>query len=226
MTRTRLPRFAPRSFCRPTAAFLLLAAALALGGCEVFGFFAGHGSQKALYTLPKGKRVLVLVDVRPETAPPPTFGTMLGDRIASHLYRYKAADALVGQDKLLDLQRDPARYAKMGVEDIAKATGADVVVVVWVPDLLVTQSTDQGITHGGARATVKVVDSSGTRLWPGDLAGEKVEAQISPALTSEKDKTAVYNELAEQLTVRVGRMFHAYDLEDKTMTKTPSGERL
>jgi hypothetical protein len=215
-----------RDAVRLAALLLLAAAALPLGGCEVIGFFAGHGSQKALYTLPKAKRVLVLVDVRPETAPPPTFGTMLGDRVASHLFRYKATDLLVGQDKLLDLQRDPARFAKMGVADIAAATGADVVVVVYVVDLVVAQSTDQGVTHGGARAMVKVVDSAGTRMWPGGLMGEKVEAQVSPALSSEKDKTAVYNELAEQLTVRIGRMFHQYSLEDPTMTKTPSGERL
>jgi hypothetical protein len=199
---------------------------VALGGCEVFGFFAGHGKQDALYTIPKGKRVLVLVDVRPEVAAPPTWGTSLGDRIASHLYRFKAADQLVGQDKLLDLQRDPARFSKMGVADIAAATDADVVVSVYVVDLVVSQSTDEGVTHGGARALVKVIDRAGTRMWPGDLAGHKIEAQVSPALTTEKDKTAVYQELAEQLTVRVGRMFHPYDLEDKTMNKTPSGERL
>lgn len=211
---------------RAACALVTAGAALSLGGCEIFGFLAGHGKQEALYRLPEGAKVLVLVDVRPELAAPPTWGTMLGDRISSHLYRHKAADNLVGQDRLVDLQRDPVAFNKMGVADIAVATEADVVLVVDVVDMGVVESTDGGMTQGAARVAVKVVDKAGNRLWPGELAGKKLEARVNPVMSTDKDKTAVYKDLADQLTLLTARMFHEYDLEDKSMIKSSTGERI
>lgn len=191
----------------------------AIGGCAVLGFLGGHGKRAALYKLPKDKQVLVLVDVRPEAGAPPTWGTMLGDRISSHLYQYKAADHLIGQDALLEMQKDPVAFQKMGVADIAQATGADIVIVVYIVELRVTQTAEGTVAQGNAEALVKVVDKTGTRLWPGQLAGEKVEAHVDPTLSSEKDKAAIFKELQDLMTIRVGRMFHDYDLEDKEMTR-------
>ena len=197
----------------------LAAACVPLTGCELLGFFAGHGSQKALFDLPKDKRVLVLVDVRPEVTVPPTFAITLGDRISSYLFRNKATDKLVGQDRLLDLRRDDARFRKMGVADIAATVDADVVIVAYVVSLDVGTSTDGTVTQGAALVTVKVVDRSGDRLWPGDAAGTRVEARVDPAFASDRDKAQVYKELGDLLTVRVGRMFHKYSLEDRDATR-------
>ena len=197
----------------------LAAACVPLTGCELLGFFAGHGSQKALFDLPKDKRVLVLVDVRPELTVPPTFAITLGDRISSYLFRNKATDKLVGQDRLLDLRRDDARFRKMGVADIAATVDADVVIVAYVVSLDVGTSTDGTVTQGAALVTVKVVDRSGDRLWPGDAAGTRVEARVDPAFASDRDKAQVYKELGDLLTVRVGRMFHKYSLEDRDATR-------
>jgi hypothetical protein len=159
------------------------------------------------------------VDIRPELSAPPAFATTLAERISSHLFRNKATDHIVPQQRLLELQQqDPAKFAKMGVADVANAVDADLVVVVYVIFLQVQSTTEGAVTQGNTQVLVKVVNSKGERLWPGDPAGTRIDAFIEPALSSDQDKTAVYDKLSEQLITRVGRLFHKYSLDDKTMT--------
>src|SRR4051812_8628708 len=111
----------------------LMALTLSLAGCELLYLMGGKGSQAALYTIPKEKRVLVLVDVHESVTAPPAFASGLGEKISTHLFRNNGADHLVSQDRLIALQQeDPAAYKKMGVADIAKAADADMVLVVFV----------------------------------------------------------------------------------------------
>ena len=109
---------------RPTPRYLLISLmCLGLSGCEILYYLGGKGSQPALYTFPKDKRVLVLVDVHDSVDPPPSFANDLGEKLISHLFRNKAADRLVSQEAALAAlqQEDPAGYKKLGVADIAKA---------------------------------------------------------------------------------------------------------
>ena len=107
----------------------------------------------------------------------------------------------------------------MGVADIAKATDADVVVVVNMVVLQADTTSDGSVTQGTAEGEVKVVDKNGERLWPGDLLGTKVDAKVDPSFASDRGKGQVYTGLIDLLTIRVGRMFHPYDMEDKEMNK-------
>ena len=199
---------------------IVLAGAVGGGGCELLYFAGGKGEQKALFVLPKKQRVLVLVDTRASAEPPPGFSTRLGEAISTHLYRFKAADNFVGQERLSNLRQDVTAFAKLGVADIARACDADCVVVVDVWDFSVTMSSDKAIIQGSAQAFVKVVANDGSRLWPvGIDAGTPVEAHVEPTLASEKERDSVIHDMLDLLTIRTGRMFHAYDLEDKQMIR-------
>jgi len=198
----------------------LMALTLCLGGCEILYFLGGKGSQAALYTIPKDKRVLVLVDVHESVTAPPAFAANLGEKISTHLYRNNAADRLVSQDRVVSLQQsDPAAYKKMGVADIAKATDADIVMVVYVTQLSIPVTTDGTVASGDAQIQVKIIDRNGERLWPGDVVGNKIDAHVDSAFTSERDVEGIVKELTDILSVRTGRMFHPYNLEDKTMLR-------
>src|SRR5687768_13943965 len=111
----------------------LMALTLGLAGCEILYFMGGKGSEPALYTIPKDKRVLVLVDIHEGVTVPPAFAAGLGEKISTHLFRNNGADHLVSQDRVIALQKDdPEAFKKMGVADIARGTDADIVLVVYV----------------------------------------------------------------------------------------------
>ncbi len=200
-------------------AILSFAILLFAGGCQLLYFAGGKGTADPLYKFPKNQHVLVLVDVHESVNAPPAFATTLADRIGSHLFRYKATDFLVSQDRIIDMQRnDPVRYKSLGVADMARETGADAVLRIYITQLVTPKSTDNMVGEGMAEVFVKVIDKQGNRIWPADSAGMKVSAAVRPALMSERDTDAILKELADLLTVRTGRMFHSYNLEDKTLT--------
>jgi hypothetical protein len=205
------------SFLRSAALTLLL---LALTGCQALYFIAGQGSKDPLYKLPKDKRVLVFVDPRAVSHMPADLPQSLGERLADHLYKYKAADRFVSQQRLAEVRRQP-NFDDMGLADIAQATDADVILHVDVVQYVTSSTSDNAIAQGNATAIVKVVDRSGNRLWPpgSSMVGVPVEARADPVLTETRDFNAMNKEILDLLEIRIGRMFHSYDLEDKKMAK-------
>jgi hypothetical protein len=200
------------------AALFLLATTLS--GCgQLSGLMNGRGDQPALYTLPQNKRVLVFVDTRSDIAAPAEFATTLADGIGAHLYKYHAANNLVGQDRLTGIRHDAIVFAKMGVGDVAVATDADVILYVDVVTLNIASTTDNSVSQGGAQVLVKVIDRDGKRLWPGtELPGTLVAVQV-PAAYTEMSDMAIAAQISDLLTLRIGRMFHKYSLDDKAMVQ-------
>ena len=199
----------------------MLAAAiltLSLAGCQLAALAGGSGSQNALYKFQKNERVAVLVDIADTVTPPPTFATTLADKIAAHLAKYNAADNLVSEAAIVDLQqRDPAKFKAMSIAEIARAIGADSVLVVRLTELDVTTSDEHTVDEGFAEAYVKVVSSKGDRLYPGDQTGTKLSSHIPPGFANEQDAHALDEKMLNQLALLTGRMFHSYSLEDKDM---------
>src|SRR4051812_14537698 len=79
-----------------------------VAGCQLAALFGGKGTQVALFKFDKNQRVLVLVDVRDGVTVPPDFENMLAQGVGEHQYRYKAADHIVSQERLMALQdKDP-----------------------------------------------------------------------------------------------------------------------
>lgn len=216
--------FAAKTF----AAVLLCSCALALGGCELAALAMGSGSKPALYKFEKNKRILVLVDVKDTVTPPPTFATTLADKIGAHLIRYKAADNLVSQSALVDLQqRDPAAFKKMSMADIARALGADVVLDVYLTQLDIPITTDGNASlDSDGEAYVKVVSRDGNRLFPGEENGSHVTAHVNGGLLSDQAVPDIQKQLLDQFALVVGRMFHSYSLDDKDMLVSPEDRKL
>jgi hypothetical protein len=205
---------------RVIAGLMLLSLPLACSSCAALYFLGGgKGDQDPLYKIPQGKRVLVLVDTAPSVTATPGFTKLLGQKINDHLYKYKATDTLVAQARLDTLKSDPA-FPKMGIADVARAAGADIVIYVNIVSLNMNSTADKSVAQGDAEAMVKAVDSDGKRLYPtADAGGTPVQAHVDPALTEGQVEGAVVNQLTDILALRVGRMFHKYSLDDADMTK-------
>ena len=200
------------------AAMVALAAGM-LGGCQVLYLLLGQGDQPALYKFGKGQHVLVLVDVADGVSLPPAFATTLADQIGLHLQRYKAVDApLVPQERLIALQQaDPDAYRKLSVADIAEKTDADQVLQVAIMQMDVNTTADGTVANGRAVAYVKVCNRKG-RVWPGDEKGQLVEAQVGMGLLRDKGADGIRQDMADQLTLTTGRMFHSYSLDTHEMS--------
>ncbi len=204
-------------FGRAAPALVVLAV---LGGCEILYFAAGKGNQPALFNFSKGQRVLVLVDVSNGVAAPPTFATTLADQIGNHLWAHKAVNVpLVPQDTLLKLQQTNPGYKNLGVADIAQETGADVVLYVNVRQLQTPISADGAVAGGHAEVLVKVIGREGNRIWPGERDGKSVTADLEMGMLSDRAIPEIIKIMSGLLTVRTGRMFHEYDMEDRSMNQ-------
>ena len=66
----------------------------------------------------------------------------------------------------------------------------------------------------------------GKRLWPGeaDALGYQVTAGVAPGLNEQAGAAPVKTKLVANLSILIGRLFHSYDLEDKTLNPHQLGE--
>ncbi|HVT80359.1 MAG TPA: hypothetical protein VHM90_06845 [Phycisphaerae bacterium] len=207
-----------RMVVRGGGGLALATLALAVGGCELLYLAGGQGKQKALYKFPKDQRVLVLVDVRTEVAAPPYLASNLADSVSKHLWKYHAVEKpVVSQDAVVSLQaRDPDAFKKLGVQDIAEATGADSVLQVYITQFMTPTTTDGSVAEGYAEAYVKVVDKKGNIIF-GGKPGIHLVAHDQEALVSDRDISKTVVDLIEQISLQTGRIFHDYNVEDKDM---------
>ncbi|HUO10390.1 MAG TPA: hypothetical protein VM008_18940 [Phycisphaerae bacterium] len=207
------------SLRRSSAPILLAGLSLLLSGCQALYFLQGKGDKDADYTFPKDKRVLVFVDSPPSVILPTTYATTLGNDISDHLFKNKATENIVAQDHLNVMRSDPT-FSKLGDADIARATNADIILYVNITTFNVGITGGEAVTQGDAQAMVKVVSKSGQHLWPpNEPAGVSVQAHVDESLADSRDQDATVKEISKLLTVRIGRMFHKYSLDDPDMTK-------
>ena len=153
---------------------------------------------------------------------PPDFTSALGTKIENHLFKYNAAANLVAEDRLTALEaRNPEEFAKMGVADVARAVDADVVIYVDVVTMNVAATTDANSLSGAtSQCFIKVIDANGNRMWPSsETSGELITGSIEPALSENRSEAQLMDELQDQLTIRIGRLFHPYSRDDKEMTQ-------
>jgi len=193
---------------------------LALGGCEILYMLGGKGKQESQYKLSAKSRVLVWVDPRVTSGAPVDVPAALGEKVNGHLYQWKVSDHLVSQARLAALRKDP-RFTEMGVADAARKLDADVVVFIDLLQFRVETVSAGQLTQGHAQALVKVVDRDGNRLWPADteVLGVPVEADAKLSFADQATPAVVKDKMMADLTIRIGRLFHEYDLGDKEMIR-------
>jgi hypothetical protein len=205
---------------RGMAMATVICALAALGGCELAALL-GEGAEPALHKIDEGTKILVVVDVGDGVALPPAFSTTLADQIGAHLVKENAVDVpVVPQDDLVKLQlTNPEAYKRMGLADIAQATGADQVLLVYITRFDTPREESGLVARGNAVAHVKLVDKAGQRVWPGDAMGQEVTAQANETLLNEKSLEQVQKDMGAKLALRTGRMFHAYEVDSHKMDR-------
>ena len=157
-----------------------------LAGCNVLGALSsGKGTVKAEATLPPKARVLVFVDPRPQTQMTPESEALLAEAIMNHLWKYKAADNFVPQQQVVlararhaEANDFAAAAGKVGTADVARETGADVVIHVDVVDYMMPQLSESQITIGYATVLVKVMDKNGNPITSGPIAWQAEQAEV------------------------------------------------
>lgn len=199
------------------AALAIVLMAGAWAGCALLN--GGRVSIPAQYKFGKTRRVLVLVEMRDGVAPPPAFATNLADKLGGLLWQKKALGVPpVPQDRLINLQQsNPDAYKNLGIEDIAKETGADNVLRIYITQLQATTTTDGNVAEGNAEAYVKVIDNKGIRQWPGDTTGTRITAHADVGLLTDRSIAETINKLADQLSENTAHLFYEYTPERHNM---------
>lgn len=195
---------------------LALAVVILLGSCGMLG----KGTKEADYKIPEKSRILVFVDPRASCPMPADGPALLGEMLTQHLYTYKVGDSFVDQSRLTGLRKEE-EFRKLGIADVAKKTDADIVLYVDVVSFVTQEVSEGQVSQGAAQVLVKIIDKNGKRLWPAETAalGAPVEVRVDPNFSEESNTASVQGQLYKLLAMRVGRMFHSYDLEDRNVNQ-------
>ena len=103
-------------------------------------------------------------DPRPAAQMTPESEAMLAEAIMNHLWKYKAADNFVSQQQIVLARArhlEQNDFSALGTADVARETGADIVIHVDVVDYMMPQMSENQITIGYAQTLIKVVDKNG-----------------------------------------------------------------
>lgn len=205
------------------ACLVVCSACVALGGCgELIYLFTGRDHVSPQFEIPKKSRVLVFADRRPGRDVPLEIPDLLDDALNVHLYQFKAADNFVAPARLAEMRKDPL-FSEMSIPDVARKVEADIVIYIDVLNFQVKEQSDGQVNSGVAEVAVKVVDRDGKRLWPEDSTasplGQSVTAEIEEMMSDSRPVGKTRTEMLHRLTIRVGRLFHEWDAQDRTINK-------
>ncbi|MGD9688742.1 MAG: hypothetical protein AB7K52_02725 [Phycisphaerales bacterium] len=210
----------PHSSLRFAAAACLAGAALLPAGCNIVGpaFFFIHGPEKvpAAFELPDDRTVVIFIDDRvPFTSRPvrETIGraaeqALLDAGVVRDVVSSKAIQAVVARE----------RFGKpLGIADIGKAVGADIVIYAWVDAF--TLSVDTQTFSPAAALRVKVIDVASTeRLFPAPDASEPwyplaiqpaQQMGFRPSTPPEEDRAR--QDLANYVGLSLSRLFFEHE---------------
>jgi len=193
-------------------------------GCSMLSALSsGNGTIPAECTLPAKARVLVFVDPRETAQMTPDQQLDVADAIVKHLYKYKAADNFVSQQQVVVLRSKYSDddFRRIGVAAVARLTDADVVIHVDVTAYALPQMSENQMAIGYARTLIKVVNRDGKRMFPDvtSTLGKEVDAEANFQLNDPGSPSPADQKLNDILALRIGRIFHEYDSDDRQMTK-------
>lgn len=199
---------------------LLAAAFVSLAGCNIIGpaFVLVHGPEKvqAAYELDKTKSTVIFIDDRvPYTSR--AVRDVIGRTAEEALLEEKALkDVVSGKSIQAVVARE--RFGKpMGIADVGKAVGADVVIYAWVDGFTLSQD-GQTFTPSAA-LRVKVIDAATKeRLFPKPDASEPwyplvvqppPQQGFRPGTPAEEDKAR--QDLARVVGLALARVFFEHE---------------
>jgi hypothetical protein len=190
-------------------ALLLTGLAGALGGCNDMNLAGRNIKQQ--FALPKTGSLLVFVYDRPGSGIPMDVSNRLAMGITKHLNKWTDSHNYVNPDIVATFKQDPKEFAKLDVKTVARKSNADVVVVVDLYEFRADEVSSGLITEGNAQALIRVVDNNGTRLWPSrEGMPTPVQTTVAPMTSDQQSLADVKTKLTNDLTVKIGRIFHDY----------------
>ncbi len=186
--------------------------------------FKGPEKVKAVYQPPKDKKFLVFVD---DLAHPLSYEPVkrdLSEKLNKLLVENKVATDVVDYEQLLNLSIADKKFNQLGVWNIGRRLGADIVLFIEVKDFRLKEYEDTELWQGRFEVEVRLVDCNAPkdnpRLWPTDRKPDEGE-MIPPVETEAKEESAashgveVANELSEKMADRIDKLFHDYEVETK-----------
>lgn len=156
----------------------VLIATMFSGGCAViawpFGQFAPAKKIKAMYELPKDKRICVLVENRTYGGSLESVKRNLTSYLNAELQKHSLAREVVSYDNLIDFRLSTPNYNSMSVAEIGQKFNANMVLYVHIDKFTLKDNLSDTLWHGQCKATVKVIKVAPgitrykARLWPKD----------------------------------------------------------
>jgi len=200
---------------------------LALGGCTygagqlLFMMGAGRGELiQPEFVLTDGP-VLIFVDDYHEELTWPLTSRYLFEELSQELLRNEAAEKIIPLETLDSTRATRADFGKLSAREIGALCEADQMIWIEVRDFLAEPSVYAATEAAYFRVTVKVLDPNETkrrsrvRLWPASPSGHPVEVSLSGARVAElKVRAAVAKLLADELSVKIAKLFYEHRLGD------------
>lgn len=205
---------------------LLMAAGVAamaclLSSCQAIGFgvaaLAPPQKIKPLYKLPANKKVLVFVDDKASPVTYPPIKRELAEELGKQLMEHKLAKETIPYDTLLDLIAREPKFNNLGVADVGRKVGADIVIYVDIKTFRLREEERSPLWEGQLETSVRVVDvwakKGETRLWPKDAGEFNVPAVGMPAKEEVGDYgTELARDLARRMADRICKLFYEYEV--------------
>lgn len=211
-----------RRFAVPAVICLWLPASC--GGCAFVAYVASVFFPPPLvpakYEIPSGKAILVFVNDPIYTASGYSVRNDLTVALGAELIDHKIAGRLVPPKRLYELQAATGDSPDVTIQQIARRTGADLVLYVEVWEFsLGDEATDPmprgweiARLHGKLGVRVLVVDGEAGRLWPRrQLLGHTMELiEYQPAKTpgTQVTKDKVVAGLAATAARQIAKLFY------------------
>ncbi len=196
-----------RSLAAPLGAIALVAATLALAGCNILApaFYVIHGPEKVrkLHELDPNRPTVVFVDDRANRIPRRALrGTIARSAEETLLQRRVLRNVVASSSAVQAVSAD--RYGSpMPIDEIGRAVEAEVIIYATVDAF--TLSPDGSTVEPSAQIRVKVIDAtSGQRLWPEDRNGQAVTIRIPQRPGYAPSTRAEAGQLEEELAARIG----------------------
>ena len=98
-------------------------------------------------------------------------------------------------------------------DSIADKKIADMVLRIYVTQLVVEPTSDGTVAGGNATVFVRVHDRRGKGIWPVEAPGYQLTARVEQGLLADRDAQEIIKQLSTQLTQSIGHMFHSYPRE-------------
>ncbi|MCK4603039.1 MAG: hypothetical protein KAU28_11270 [Phycisphaerae bacterium] len=202
---------------RLRSSLLLLAMPLAcLTGCAAIGWtvaaFAPPQKVEALYKPPKAKKILVFVDDITNPISYEPVKRKLTEKLNEQLLEHEVAAKTIDYEKLLDLISVAPSFNELGVVQVGRKLGADIVLYVNIEEFALKEDPEGPLWRGTLRASVRMVDvqAKSPQLWPTDRDNYPVGEVQTPA-TDDSSPTygvEVARMLAEQMADKVAKLFY------------------